>query len=570
MRPGPSPSRRAGAATLDLSLMRTLLWTIGGIWTAALAASLSALAIQQDIWAMAAALAVASLVSLVVAVRHRAQTARLRALARDARRIAAVTSAQTSEPLRPAPLEGPTDSDELDELHGAIAALGARVGAQLREVAKKSRNLEVLVDAVAEPVLATGEGDRVIFCNRAAELLLQAPPGGLIGRAITELFTRRELLELHAGARAGQPRRGEAPLTTAAGVRTFAISATPLPAAWGEGVYGAVLVLRDVTELAQAVQAQRDFVANASHELRTPVAALRIAIETLAEGAKDDPPMRDRLLGVCAAHVHRLEEMIRDLMDLSRLEQTQLPVRREPVSMADLEESLRLVFEPICSQRRLRLQFDFDPRLEGLWTDPRLLQLVLRNLIDNATKFAFEDSVIRIRGLLTGERPERLPPPTPSGAGHADGPSHAAGEGPDDRPADPPPDAVARFQVIDRGVGIPLAQQERVFERFYQVDPARTGSGASSRGSRRGSGLGLAIVKHAATAMGGRVGINSVWGEGTSVWVDLPVTLEPPAPTPGSPAPATAQAIKPTPPTPSTPTTTASAPSPHGKPPSPA
>jgi two-component system phosphate regulon sensor histidine kinase PhoR len=274
-------------------------------------------------------------------------------------------------------------------------------------------------------------------------------------------------------------------------------------------------------------------VANASHELRTPVAALRIAVETLGEGAKDDPEMRDRLIGMCAAHVHRLEEMVRDLMDLSRLEQTQLPVRREPVSMADLEESLRLVFEPICSQRRLRLQFDFDPRLEGLWTDPRLLHLVMRNLIDNATKFAFEDSVIRIRGMVTGEAPEDLHPATSTHSTTASAtstPTTPVTSPSQDSPNDPVPDAVARFQVIDRGVGIPLAQQERVFERFYQVDPARTGTGASSRASRRGSGLGLAIVKHATSAMGGRIGINSVWGEGTSVWVDLPVTLEPPEP----------------------------------------
>lgn len=398
--------------------------------------------------------------------------------------------------------------DGLQALAVEMGLVGQRITAQVKEVAKKTRNLEALIDGLDEPVFATGAQETVLLCNRPAEALIGVPAGTLRGRPVREVFTRRELLDMHAAARAGQSRRRQIRLTTPQGARTFQVSATPLPAAWGEGVFGAVLVLRDVTELAQAVQVKTDFVANASHELRTPVSAIRTAIETLQDGAKDEPPMRDRLLDVCANHVQRLEEMVRDLMDLSRLETPDMPVRIDAVPLEEMCESLQLIFEPVCAERALSLEFDFDPALGGLRTDPKLLSLILRNLVDNASKFAFEGSAITIAA-------RRL---------RRDAAGASAGA---------PVGEIARFQVRDRGVGIPLSQQERVFERFYQVDPARSGFSP-----RRGTGLGLAIVKHACKALGGKVGLESVWGEGTTVWVEIPADFEPaaaPAAAPGSP-----------------------------------
>lgn len=384
--------------------------------------------------------------------------------------------------------------EQLDVLEETLDAIAGRLKTQFREVAKKSRNLEALVNGLAEPIIATDNNELVLLCNAAAETLMGAAPGGLLGRPVRELFTRREVLDLHAQARAGTARSAQVPIITPQGVRTFQISATPVPAAWGQGVFGAILALRDVTELAGAVQVKTDFVANASHELRTPVSALKAALETLQDGAIDEPAMRDRLLTVCTANVERLQEMIRDLMDLSRLESPELPVSLQPIDPFELQASMAMMFEPLCTPRKLTLTFTIDEPLIGLRTDPKLLALILRNLIDNATKYAFDGTTITVSA--------RLIPQTPTTA------------------------AVARFTVADRGTGIPLALQERVFERFYQVDPARTG-GTKSTNTRRGTGLGLAIVKHAAKALNGRVGLDSVWGEGTTVWVELPGDIEP-------------------------------------------
>ena len=410
-----------------------------------------------------------------------------------------------------------TQTEKIDPLKvglgGLLHEIGERFERQVKEVAKKTRNLEALIDAVDEPLIATDDQERILLYNRSAEAILEVGPGELRGRPIREVITQAEVLDMHGAARAGQTRRGRARLTTPLGIRTFQVSALPVPAAWGEGIFGAVVVLRDVTELDQAVQVKTDFVANASHELRTPVAAIRGAAETLVDAIDDDPAMSRKLAKMVQTHAIRLEELLRDLLDLSRLESPEVPVASERVALEDVRRVLAQQFEHVCAQRRLTLAFEFEPELGEVVTDRKLLVLILRNLIENASKFAHEQTPIRVVGRLVEEEEEEVSPGQSRG--------------------------IARFEVIDRGVGIPLQHQERVFERFFQVDPARSGAGLGAgsggglnagttpapAGSRRGTGLGLAIVKHAAKRLGGQVGLTSVWGQGTTVWVEIPVGL---------------------------------------------
>ncbi len=412
-----------------------------------------------------------------------------------------------------APDEVPGD---LRPLAGSLQALGDRFHTQLKLAAKNSRNLEALIDAMDEPLLATDNEDRIILCSRSTEAVLGSRGSdeqGVIGRTIREVFTSAEILEMHALAKAGQVRRGRVRVITPIGQRTFQVSASPVPAAWGEGVFGAVLALRDVTELDQAVQVKTDFVANASHELRTPVAAIRTAAETL-EAAGDDPKMSERLRGMIVSHAERLEEMLRDLLDLSRLESPDVPLKIERIDLDELVRTLRTLAELPCRERHLTLSFEFEDELDGIRTDRKLLLLILRNLVENATKFAHEHTTIRVIATVVEAEIDR------PGVNAAIRPQDAHRAG-----IDGPYPAVVRFEVIDKGIGIPLSHQERVFERYYQVDPARTGGGPTWR---RGTGLGLAIVKHAAKALHGRCGLSSVWGQGTTVYVEVPVTVDPP------------------------------------------
>lgn len=461
---------------------------------AALAVALALAGSLHSLW-FGGALALAPLLALAFLIVSRQRRIQRAAdeLSRELERLA--DAGFTS---LPAPQSGSTDEvpDELDGLARQVRELRRHLAAQVKELAKKSRNLEALIDGMDEPVLVTGDQETVLLCNRAAEAMLDARASSLLGRGIRELFTTADLLAMHRRARAGEPQRARVRLTTPAGVRTFQTSASPLPAAWGDGIFGVIIVLRDVTELAQAVQLQTDFVANASHELRTPVAALKAALETLQDGAKEQPELLDKLLRICDSNVTRLEEMVRDLLDLSRLQSADMPVRLGIVPVEDLRTTLLVSFEVVCERRHLSLDISIDPALATMHSDVKILSLILRNLIENATKFAFENTAIRVRG-------QRI-----------------------ETPAGP----IARFSVADRGIGIPLEQQSRVFERFYQIDAARTGH----KPHGRGSGLGLAIVKQAVDALGGSVAMDSVYGEGTTVVVDVPTNETPPRPTAAS------------------------------------
>ncbi len=349
--------------------------------------------------------------------------------------------------------------------------------------------LQAVIDAIDAPVIATDEHGLVRVANAAAELFLSRREAPLVGQGIEELFTQGDLLRLHESAATGPPVSGRVRLQRPEGIRVFEAAAAP---ALGRGVgrRGVVMTLRDVTELATAVQLKTDFVANASHELRTPLASIRGAVETLRDGGVEPGPMQERLVQMIASNALRLEELMNDLLDLSRLESPEATIARDAVDAWAMAGRLGALFDSVCDERNIELAFELDPRLKGLRTDRQLLEMILKNLIENATKFANPGTTVRVVGrpVLSKRGPEGV-----------------------------------RFEVIDKGQGIPLKDQPRVFERFYQVDPARTGSG------RRGTGLGLAIVKHAVRNLDGSVGLESVWQSGTTVWFELPGCLGTPA-----------------------------------------
>lgn len=355
-------------------------------------------------------------------------------------------------------------------------------------------------EAIAAPVLATDAHGRVVLCNQHARSAIVS--GEPIGRRLDEVLTHAELLAMHEGAACGTIRRGRVTLALASAPAVYEVTAAPIPLEWDNDTdappadrrHGVVLTFQDITELAQAMQLKTDFVANASHELRTPLASVAGAIETLESINPADEATRQRVMTILRSNVDRLADLLGDLLDLSRLESVTAP---EPVGVIDLAEvvsAIRVALAQRCDRRGVRIELDGDAVIE-LRASPRLFTLVLRNLLDNATRFATPGTTIRVTATPIEREPARE-----SGALDA---------------------AAVRIEVIDRGIGIPLADQPRIFERFYQVDPARTGTETGSP-TERGTGLGLAIVKHAVRVMGGTVGIESVWHQGTTVWFELP------------------------------------------------
>jgi two-component system phosphate regulon sensor histidine kinase PhoR len=347
-----------------------------------------------------------------------------------------------------------------------------------------------VINAADIPMIATNANGVVMIANPRASAVLGIR-SAMIGRRFDELFTQRVLHELESLARAGEQGHARASIPILGEVRDFDISADPVPES-----NGAVLTFRDITELSRAMTLKADFAANASHELRTPIASIKGATETLMGPAKDDPRMSARLIEMVSSNATRLELLAQDLLDLSKLEAEDLPVDVHELALHELIQSVFAEFTPSAQRRELRLESKIDPEIISVRSDPSLLKLMLRNLVSNAIKFAHEGSAVRVIATIAQVPADRTAPP-PEMLNHA----HAGLE----------------IEVRDKGIGIPLEHQQRVFERFYQVDEARSGTAA-----KRGTGLGLAIVKHAARRLGGNVSLESVYQSGTTFTIGLP------------------------------------------------
>ena len=349
--------------------------------------------------------------------------------------------------------------------------------------------LRAVIDAGDDIDLVFDASGTVILANRGANEFFATTPKPLTGRSIEDLFIQTEILDLFAAAAQGRTRRSEVRITRPEGRRIFHALAAPIDLARTETreqgrerrVY---LSLEDVSDYQSAIQARTDFVASLSHELRTPLASIKGALETMHEAVHDDPAMTLRLVQMIPNNTDRLEALTADVLRLSRLEAEETRAEITDVETAPILESLVTLLDPMCAERGLTIAIDVPPELAIIRTDAHLFELILKNLLENASKFAFEATTIKVRA-------ERLD------------------------------SATSRWSVADEGMGIPINQQQRIFERFYQVDAARTGAP-----KRRGTGLGLAIVKNAVTALEGSIRVESVWKQGTTMIVELPGSVK--------------------------------------------
>ena len=433
----------------------------------AAAAALGAAAAGAPARATAAALAA----GLAAALLGRVALARL--LRRRAARVAGFARAFRDGELA-ARLPG-TWSGELRPIAESLNEMADALAARLASSEARSARLAAVLAAMEEGVLVVGEDERVLLANpRLRELLATAggdrPPEQ---RPLLEVVRRSEVVEaLRAALREGaiQEREMAVGLGEERRVR-FRVAPFSQP----DGRAGAVAVFHDVTALRRAEAVRRDFVANASHELKTPLTAIRGYAERLADLAL--PAAAAPALEAILAGAQRLGALLDDLLELSRIESGSVPIRPEPVDVAELGRRLLRDLEPRLQAGGLEAHVRADGETRA-WADRRAVEQILANLLDNALKYTPAGGRVALE----------LRP----GAGHR-----------------------LRIVVSDTGIGIPRKDLPRIFERFYRVDPGRSRA-------LGGTGLGLSIVKHLVQAQGGQLGVESQLGQGSRFWIELP------------------------------------------------
>jgi len=359
-------------------------------------------------------------------------------------------------------VEAPDDAG-MEPVLSHLEKVAGDAAEAVTEASSDAIRLRRALDTLTQGVIVCDEDGEVAFRNARAVALMNNRHGdALAAQAVTELLenawqdgSAERTLDLY-----GPPRQ-----TLAVRTRLIDDGRRPL---------GVIAIIEDVSERRRLEEIRRDFVANVSHELKTPIGALGLLAETLT--VEPDPEVAQRLAGRIHAEAFRVSRIIDDLLDLSRIESEEAPPR-EPIYinliMAEAVERVRSAAE----QRRITLELDEPDPPVHVVGDRRQLVSAIHSLLENAVTFSYEDSVVTVSA------------------------SQADGE--------------VRLSVADNGVGIPTRDLERIFERFYRVDHGRSRSTG-------GTGLGLSIVRHVASNHQGRVEVDSREGEGSTFTLVLP------------------------------------------------
>jgi two-component system, OmpR family, phosphate regulon sensor histidine kinase PhoR len=360
--------------------------------------------------------------------------------------------------------------EELSDHHQELERLTGNMESTLEELRAERDLQKRILDAMREGVVLVDNEGRIVQLNPSvrAMLLLGAES---VGKLLIETVRRAELEDLLALARETNEEQEVEIELPGLKPRRLLVHASPLSGDEG----GVVVVFVDVTVLRRLESLRREFVANASHELRTPIAAVRSATETLRSGALDDARAANRFVDIIDRNAQRLHNLVEDMLDLSKLESQEFKLKRDRVELGKVVPIVLALFRERAEKKGVRLVSELADSI-AIQGDARALEHVLSNLVDNAVKYCPSGTRVVVRATGSGDR--------------------------------------VSLVVADDGPGIPAEHLPRIFERFYRVDAGR---------SRElgGTGLGLSIVKHMVEAMRGAVSVESTVGKGSTFTVTL-------------------------------------------------
>lgn len=364
--------------------------------------------------------------------------------------------------------------DEFGALADTLNEMAARISSKITELNLERSRLSTILATLTEGVIAVDQHQRVMLLNPAAERLFLVRARDVEGRPFLEALRHSALTDILARTLQGQPIVQE---ITVHRPDEHTLVAHALPMTFAPGEQGALVALHDISELRRLERVRHEFVANASHELKTPLTSIKGFVETLLDGAVDDPQHNREFLRTIGEQTQRLMRLIEDLLDFSSIEGRKTVYRFEPVALEPVLGRLLQALEPQARTQNVRLDKQLPVDLPPVFADRERLSQILLNLLDNAIKFNRSGGRVSV------------------GAGLRDG--------------------QVDIWVEDNGPGIAEADLPRIFERFFRGD-------RSHNNAVPGTGLGLAIVKHLVEAHHGTINAVSRPGHGSRFTVTLP------------------------------------------------
>ncbi len=366
----------------------------------------------------------------------------------------------------------PTTQDEVGQLNRAFNQMAEHLEEKMDILAQEQQQLAVVLTTMADGVIITDEAGKVLLCNPAALRILGIRQANVTGRTFAQAVYNHQLIDLWQRCRQTGTEQRQ---TIEVGLPDIFLQAiiTPLTA---QGPPRILVIVQDLTQVRRLETVRRDFISNISHELRTPLASLKIVVETLQDGAIDDPPAARRFLGHMEQELETITQMVQELLELSRIESGKVPLNITPISVQEIIAPPLAQLRPQAARTQVTLNVALPDTPLMVLADADRIRQVVANLVHNAIKFTPTEGVVTVTATAQ--------------------------------------DDFVEISVADTGVGIPAADLPRIFERFYKADRARSGGG---------TGLGLAIAKHLVQAHDGKIWAESIEGAGSTFTFTLPL-----------------------------------------------
>lgn len=366
--------------------------------------------------------------------------------------------------------------DEIGQLAGAINFMASSLEQQMYEISENQQRLSGVLNNMTSGVIFISEHRRIMLVNPAVEKMLGTPGHDIVGKLHIEAGKSFGLSQYIDRCLDKKEKFRQEVHIYYPNERILDVNFAPYINFKGESK-GVVVVLHDITEIRRLEKMRSDFVANVSHELRTPITSIKGFTETLLDGAMQDEETCRNFLQIISDESERLYRMIRDILDLSKIEQKRIPLQMESVHVQEVISSAVTIVQESAARKNLTITCPDEMPEIWMMTDKDCLQQIILNLLTNAVAYTPENGRIAIKTEVTKQQ--------------------------------------LKLQVIDTGIGIPEKDITRIFERFYRVDKARTRDSG-------GTGLGLAIVKHLIDNLNGQIFVDSVEGKGTTFTILLP------------------------------------------------